>query len=270
MVAASVVVIPTTAAAAPGTVVAYRGVVHERPDDSSPVVSTLAQYAPVSISADLVTPGWREAVLPGGSVGYIRDDAVVPAGATPSVVVVEPPVDPRHEATTWFGLGAGSARFGGHDGLGLDFEIASGVGRRFLSLGFAFMTEVTEPCLFCSVPQPQESNKELTLRYGVRARWPWVAAWTAVGLAAVWTVQRGAPIPSSSGGGGIIIFPGPDLHQEIDRFTVGATACGGVALSGSYFAVGPAVRATLDTVRSSGAILPRSSRRIPRCPVGGR
>jgi hypothetical protein len=236
------------ARAATATVVAPMGAVRSRPDPSAAVLAYVPQDQALWVSADPVGSGWREARLADGRVGYILDVDVI---AREPTEVNGARADRAHEAPVWLAGGVGPALVGSTGGFVMRGEAVAGYGRRILSVGFAFATEASD-CgqPFCSVSLPQRSNKELAARYGLAMRAPWVAAAFSAGLAAIWTVNRGDTVLSQGG-----LFAPTTTYNRIDRFTVGATAEAGVALSSRVLSIGPTVHATVDWVQPSLAIM---------------
>jgi hypothetical protein len=234
--------------AAPGIVLARVGTVRARPLPSAAVLAVLSTNQAIWISADPVRPGWREARLGDGRVGYILEaevgEAVAPsAPPTPTVAQQEPPV--------WLAGGMGGALVGSAGGIGMRAEIAAGFGRGIVTVGYMFATEAATCAPFaCAIATPQSSNKELSARFGSQLRRGGFGAAISAGPAAIWTVQRGSTLVAQPG-----LLGGNYQYNRIDRFTVGATVEGGIALSSRVISIGPTVHATVDPVQQSVALV---------------
>jgi hypothetical protein len=235
-VAATWLSLAAPARADPGTVVAPFGTVRARPDPTAPVLATLAQRQSLWLSADPVAYGWFEARLADGRVGYIAESEVVDA---PTRGLAGRPL--------WVALGFGGGAVGSTGAFAARLEIGHGLRHGAATIGFTYLQEGGCAQLFCDVSLPRLSNSELSLRYGVYSRRPGFGASLSVGPAAVWTVRRGSLIGTQGGG-----FTGStSYYDEVDRFTLGATAEGGVALSSRSVSFGPTVHLTANPVQPS-------------------
>jgi hypothetical protein len=249
------IVLAGPARADSGTIVAPVGTVRARPEASADVIATLAQRQSVWISADPVTPGWREARLADGRVGYIAEAEVNDVTlAPPTVAPAGRPAGPRSmllEEPLWVAGGLGAGTVGSTSAYTARAELVVSLRRGTLSLGYAYASESGCGQLFCDVSLPQISNRELSLRYGGHLRAPGFGMAISAGPAAIWTVRRGSTLLSQSGG-----FLGTTYYYgHVDRFTAGATVEAGLGLSSRFVSVGPTLHATLDPVQASVGVM---------------
>ena len=258
MAMAVAIVWPAAALAMPATV-RMQASVRTAPSWAAPVLGNLPGGERLEVS-DHDPDGWRVVQLSRNRIGYLRDEDIAlsgagPAGPSPTLRIEQqaPPV-PGHPITAWVAGGAGPALIGGHDSSAARVEVAVALGRHLLSLRYLqaedYNASCGVDCMDINVSLPHNSVNEIAAQYGIRGRIPYLLGTASVGLAGLWTVQRGSTLLSTSCFFGCIY-----QFNAINGHAIGGTAEIGGYLTSRYVSFGPTAIVDVNTIQSVVSIL---------------